>query len=176
MFFVLYYCFQVFDINGEIFKLRGSWRKKLTANLRIYFGKGGGCFCPPPTPFPLVAPWLALASFPPLEQNPKASRLLHSPPIILPTHLQRPLDRICAVHAAQLYLLLLQLPGSGAFKIFHSMIFQRMLDTFHLFHDQGEECVWYNIAVHGDSCFYRKYHIWVIWWPLLTNQQKLRRG
>ena len=63
----------------------------------------------------------------------------------LPTHIQRPLDRICAVHAAQLYLLLLQLPGSGAFKIFHSMIFQRMLDTFHLFHDEGEErvlCVW----------------------------------
>ena len=58
------------------------------------------------------------------------------------TYLQRPLDRVCAVHAAQLYLLLLQLPGSGAFKIFHSMIFQRMLDTFHLFHDQGEggEC------------------------------------
>ena len=55
------------------------------------------------------------------------------------THSQRPLDRVCAVHAAQLYLLLLQLPGSGAFKIFHSMIFQRMLDVFHLFSDEGEK-------------------------------------
>ena len=51
--------------------------------------------------------------------------------------LQRPVDRICAVHVAQLYLIVLQLPGSGAFKIFHPMIFQRMLDTFHLFHDEG---------------------------------------
>ncbi|XP_064384274.1 condensin-2 complex subunit D3-L-like isoform X2 [Halichondria panicea] len=46
-----------------------------------------------------------------------------------------PSDRVCAVCAALVYLSLLQLPGSGAFKIFHPMLFQKTLDTFYLYPD-----------------------------------------
>ncbi len=45
----------------------------------------------------------------------------------------RPMDRICAVQAARVYLMLLQVPGSGGFKLFHSMIFQKTIDAFVLF-------------------------------------------
>lgn len=49
----------------------------------------------------------------------------------------RPLDRICAVQAARLYLTLLQLPRSGGFTLFHPMIFEKTLDAFILFPENG---------------------------------------
>ncbi|KAL5479917.1 hypothetical protein EMCRGX_G023519 [Ephydatia muelleri] len=45
---------------------------------------------------------------------------------------QTAVARLCATYAAQLYLVLLQMPGSGAFKIFHPMIFQKALDVFYM--------------------------------------------
>ena len=41
-------------------------------------------------------------------------------------------ERQLAIQAAGLYLVLLGLPGSGAFKIFHPVLFSRALDTFTL--------------------------------------------
>jgi hypothetical protein len=38
--------------------------------------------------------------------------------------------RQLAIQAAGLYLFLLVLPGSGAFKIFHPVLYSRALDTF----------------------------------------------
>ncbi len=40
-----------------------------------------------------------------------------------------------AVCAGLVYLSLLQLPGSGAFKVFHPMLLQKALDTFYLYPD-----------------------------------------
>jgi len=53
----------------------------------------------------------------------------------------RPVDRICAVQAARLYLLLLQVPGSGGFKLFHAMIFQKAVDALVLFPCTGMWCI-----------------------------------
>ena len=50
---------------------------------------------------------------------------------------QRREARLCAVHAAQLYVVLLQVPGSSAFKLFHPMLFQKALDTLLLFPGGG---------------------------------------
>ena len=59
----------------------------------------------------------------------------------------RPVDRICAVQAARLYLTLLRVPGSGGFKLFHSMIFQKALDAFVLFPTRGMSCAAYSIMM-----------------------------
>lgn len=42
-------------------------------------------------------------------------------------------DRICAVYCSQLYLTLLQVPGTTAYKTFHPMLFQKALDVFNLY-------------------------------------------
>lgn len=49
----------------------------------------------------------------------------------------RPVDRICAIQAARVYLMILQAPGSGGFKLFHTMIFQKAIDAFVLYPSQG---------------------------------------
>ncbi|XP_065903031.1 condensin-2 complex subunit D3-L-like isoform X3 [Dysidea avara] len=41
-------------------------------------------------------------------------------------------DTCLATLAANLYLLLLQIPGSGGFKVFHPMVFQRVIESLHL--------------------------------------------
>ena len=62
---------------------------------------------------------------------------------------QRPVDRICAVYASQLYLILLQLPSSGGFKLFHPMIFQKALDVFHLFPENSNGMTHFNYLNNG---------------------------
>ena len=63
---------------------------------------------------------------------------------------------MCAVQASLVYLSLLQLPGCGAFKIFHPMVFQKALDVFYLFPDGGEWSIFDTPAMcsWGGRCVY----------------------
>lgn len=65
--------------------------------------------------------------------------------ILCSTHLnvvvvveQRPVDRICAIHAARLYVILLQLPGSGGYKLYHPMLFQKAVNVAYLYPESGK--------------------------------------
>ena len=66
------------------------------------------------------------------------------------------MDRICAAHAARLYVTLLQLPGSGGgFKLYHPMLFQKALNVVYLYPEAGTRPPFYLCEgegrVEGDS-------------------------
>ncbi len=64
--------------------------------------------------------------------------LIISPPFLFFFFLlQRAVDRICAVQASRVYHMMLQLPDAAGYKLFHPMIFQKSLDVFHLFPENG---------------------------------------